>query len=552
LLDFADGGIAENDEFAAYISWDNRLYTFGKYDVNTQYRLGRTHTSTTATQAIAVDTDTDWAEVSLGTGHGVALKLDGSLYVWGLNDRGQLGLGDTNHRNTPTRLGTDTWRVVVAGDKHTIGIKSDGTLWGWGDNQYGQLSTGGVVPNSAIASFWNIPVKITDYNSWHDVSTQYNTVFAILTVDSNTNQLYGWGSNDYNQVINNPETVIRSTQLINNTPGSKWKAVSAGQKHTLALTQNGTLFAWGDNTYGQLGLGNTNPVTGPTLVPVRSSQAIEGTWNNITCGFEHSIGSLTGGKILTWGRDTDGCLADAGLTSSGSFRSIPEHIADTVADKLVARKATSYIISYPYLYPRPSLTPTSTPTNTITPTVTETVTLTPTVTVTPTTTTTTTPTVTSTVTPTTSVTPTFTPSPTSTPTTILNQDSLVYLYDPSEVDGDRVSVTINGVVISPDRLLVGLDDTTPINIGEFSVPGFNTMVISATSSGSLPPTTFQFITRQYLDNSLVTYDFGRIRICPPGQGGCGENLPSSFTYNYYFLFTTPTPGPPSWSPTTTA
>ena len=91
-------------------------------------------------KANAVDV---WTTISAGGYHTLALKSDGTLWAWGNNSSGQLGLGDTTNRNTPTQVGSDThWQSITAGDNHTLAIKQDGTLSAWGWNVLGQLGLG--------------------------------------------------------------------------------------------------------------------------------------------------------------------------------------------------------------------------------------------------------------------------------------------------------------------------------------------------------------------------------------------------------------------------
>ena len=81
--------------------------------------------------------------IAAGSFHTLAIQKDGSLYAWGRNDYGQLGLGDTTSRNLPTRVGTArNWVAVATGYLHSLALQADGTLWAWGDNAFGKLGLG--------------------------------------------------------------------------------------------------------------------------------------------------------------------------------------------------------------------------------------------------------------------------------------------------------------------------------------------------------------------------------------------------------------------------
>jgi alpha-tubulin suppressor-like RCC1 family protein len=81
--------------------------------------------------------------IAAGEYHSLALKRDGSLWCWGWNTFGQLGMGNTRDRRHPSRVGLDEdWSFVSAGDHHSLGVRTGGALWGWGYNGYGQLGDG--------------------------------------------------------------------------------------------------------------------------------------------------------------------------------------------------------------------------------------------------------------------------------------------------------------------------------------------------------------------------------------------------------------------------
>ena len=84
--------------------------------------------------------------IAAGDHHTVAIQKDGSLWAWGDNSRGQLGLGNHSDRDIPTRVGTArNWVAVAAGRNHSLGLKADGSLWAWGDNSVGELGLGNYI-----------------------------------------------------------------------------------------------------------------------------------------------------------------------------------------------------------------------------------------------------------------------------------------------------------------------------------------------------------------------------------------------------------------------
>lgn len=102
-------------------------------------RRQRTRLGAKARVSFAVDTATDWRDVSAGEGHTCALKADGSLWCWGLDDFGQLGTGDTLDRGTPSRIGSELWMTVSAGSEITCAIRDDGSLWCFGLDATGRM-----------------------------------------------------------------------------------------------------------------------------------------------------------------------------------------------------------------------------------------------------------------------------------------------------------------------------------------------------------------------------------------------------------------------------
>ncbi|AEC03000.1 fimbrillin family protein [Parasphaerochaeta coccoides] len=203
------------------------------------------------------------AAVFAGELHTMILKKNGTLWATGYNASGQLGIGGTTDISTPEQvkgLGgagvmTDV-AAVSAGWKHTMILKTDGTLWATGDNQHGQLGIG------------NYEAKDTPV----PVSSMGNQVAAVFAGEEYTmilkkdGTLWATGSNQFGR-LGVGDYADKDTPVPVSSMGSDVKDVSAGYGHTMILKKDGTLWATGDNEYGQLGDGSTN-INSNTPVPV--------------------------------------------------------------------------------------------------------------------------------------------------------------------------------------------------------------------------------------------------------------------------------------------
>jgi len=140
---------------------------------------------------VQVGTATTWANVSTGDSHTCGVRTDGTLWCWGYNRLGQLGLGSEAWTfTTPTQVGTaTTWASVAAGYAHTCATRTNGSLWCWGDSSAGQLGLGSV-------AYSTTPAQVGTGTTWASVSTGYAHTCATRTDKS----LWCWGDNGYGQV----------------------------------------------------------------------------------------------------------------------------------------------------------------------------------------------------------------------------------------------------------------------------------------------------------------------------------------------------------------
>ena len=236
-----------------------------------------------------------------GWGTTVVIKADGTLWAWGSNVFGAIGDGTTIDRLLQVQVGSDTdWRTVSGGSLSTAAIKSNGSLWAWGRNDWGQLgystsefcSNGG---NNYQCS--TTPVIVDSQTIWRTISVGYDHILAIK--DDMT--LWVWGSNRYNALgvsglgsCTSPDGTFEcSTTPIQIGGDSDWETVAADQYFSMAIKSDGTLWAWGLNDRGQLGVGDTSNKAVPTQV------GTDANWAVVSLCCVSTLGLKTDGSL--WG-----------------------------------------------------------------------------------------------------------------------------------------------------------------------------------------------------------------------------------------------------------
>jgi alpha-tubulin suppressor-like RCC1 family protein/Leucine-rich repeat (LRR) protein len=234
-----------------------------------------------------------WKTAVAGYSHTVAIRNDGTLWTWGNNDQGQLGNSTPAAINIPTKMGTaNNWKTAAAGWGHTVALKTDGTLWAWGYGGLGQLGNGSNNTN------FNLPQQIGTANDWQTITVGHGHTVAL----KNDGTLWAWGNNFSGQLGN-------GTSFDRNTPtkigsDSNWLSIATGMHHTIALKKDGTLWAWGKNTYGTLGDGTITNNRTPKQIGTDTD------WKTIAAGSDHTIAIKKDGTLWIWGKNTNGALGD--------------------------------------------------------------------------------------------------------------------------------------------------------------------------------------------------------------------------------------------------
>lgn len=264
--------------------------TTGEYSNNTQG--GITQRSTPIFIAVS-----DWATIPSGGDSISGVKNNGTLYMWGLNSSGELGQNNIINRSTPTQVGVSSDWSWVMNDRFTIGVKTNGTLWAWGNNSSGQLGLNDIVSRSS-------PVQVGVDNTWSRVyvsrfysGAAFDSAFAIKTNGS----LWAWGNNSAGQ-LGFIDAVNRSSP-IQVGADLNWSSVAvSGQRFALAIKTNGTLWSCGINTNGSLGINNSINRSSWTQVGTNSN------WTQVSADY-WPVGAIkSDGTLWTWGQNTNGSL----------------------------------------------------------------------------------------------------------------------------------------------------------------------------------------------------------------------------------------------------
>lgn len=283
------GSISARTASSMAIKTDGTLWGWG---VNSSGQLGLGNT-TNYSSPKQIGSLTNWSKVSLGiVTHALAIKTDGTLWSWGNNTYGALGLGNTTDYSSPKQVGSLTnWSKVIAGYYLSFAIKTDGTLWAWGYNQgAGQLGLGDTTDRSS-------PVQVGVLTNWLSLACGYYNVIARKTDGT----LWSWGAGTSGGLGLNNTTNYSSPKQIGAL--TNWATPGAGvQYFSFATKTDGTLWSWGRNNFGQLGLGNTNYYSSPKQIGALT------TWLSISGGTLFAAAIKTDGTLWSWGRNQAGQL----------------------------------------------------------------------------------------------------------------------------------------------------------------------------------------------------------------------------------------------------
>ncbi|WP_240359264.1 MopE-related protein [Pyxidicoccus trucidator] len=296
--------VASGAYHSLFLRKDGEVWAWGQ---NVAGQLGTGSTSSTPLpQPSPVSGLPAIKAIAAGVGHSLALDVSGNVWAWGQNASGQAGIGTAGGTVlVPTKVAALSGiQAIAANGNYSLALGTDGRLWAWGQNASGQVGTGATsasVPNPTVVA--GLPT----------IRSMAAGVNHALALDA-AGKAWGWGMNTFGQVgTGSTSTTVLSPVQVVGLPQAK--AIAAGVGHSLIIDEQfGNVWAWGQNTFGQVGTGSTSstPVLSPT--PVGSVFAATA----ITAGHNSSLVIMGNGLVKAWGHNAFGQLGNGSTVNSAS------------------------------------------------------------------------------------------------------------------------------------------------------------------------------------------------------------------------------------------
>ncbi|HPJ01869.1 MAG TPA: hypothetical protein PKU80_03415 [Candidatus Limiplasma sp.] len=231
--------------------------------------------------------------LALGFGHTLALTAEGKVYAWGRNTNYQVGNGNRKNLDTPYLLPLENIVQIACGGKFSLALDANGVLWGWGDNEYRYLDATTSDPVTQ-------PMMINTGDIQIDTIDACGDSIVLLDTDG---ALWTWGRNDHAQLgyDTGKDTTTTPQKVDLPLPVTQ---VAAYSSQTYAILSDGSLWSWGNNSYGQLGQGFRSSVDEGVL----PGQA-----------YDRDVVLVQGGSLFVVAMTSDGTVLTAGISKFGQI-----------------------------------------------------------------------------------------------------------------------------------------------------------------------------------------------------------------------------------------
>ncbi|XP_068967213.1 probable E3 ubiquitin-protein ligase HERC4 [Bombus flavifrons] len=297
--------IACGENYTVVITHDGEIYSCGNNDYG---QLGHEQGRKRLQLILGLDAFV-FKKAACGAYHTIAVNEWGQLFSWGCNSEGQLGLNSKNFMECSPRmvktLGTSIIVQVACGMKHALALTNNGELYSWGSNSEGQLGLGVdiryEIKPKLINTLAGVPIAFIACGGYHSIAI------------SKSGAIFGWGKNTFGQLGLNDTQNRNLPYQLQTLRNAKICYAACGEEFSVFLTVDGGVFTCGAGMYGQLGHGSNNN----EILPRQVMELMGSTVTQISCGKRHTLALVPSqGRVYAWG------LGGAGQLGNNSTRSI--------------------------------------------------------------------------------------------------------------------------------------------------------------------------------------------------------------------------------------
>jgi len=236
---------------------------------------------------------TQWSLTAAGYDHNTALKSDGTLWTWGRNFAGQIGQNNRTYYSSPVQIPGTQWSFVKGEANFTAAVKTDGTFWTWGSNYFGNLGL-----NQGTNNDRSSPTQLPGTQWTNKIAFGFAGPSLAIKSDGT---LWAWGYGGNGNLAQNNRTDYSSPVQI---PGTQWDLIESSNYTGIAIKTDKTLWIWGYNSQGQLGLNDRIDYSSPVQIPGTQWRSIHG---GFVSGY-NAFATKTDGTLWAWGRNQNGRL----------------------------------------------------------------------------------------------------------------------------------------------------------------------------------------------------------------------------------------------------